>query len=87
MQTKQLFLFWNKKYYLLKTNYIHTVVNMHVLSFTAPQHPKKAVTNTTAPIIIERIGASPNSDGNILEASLILNLIKIPITTNARPAN
>lgn len=64
-----------------------TVVNMHVLSLTAPQHPKKAVMKTTAPIIIDKIGANPNSDGNILDASLMLNLIKIPIITNAKPAN
>lgn len=60
---------------------------MQVLSLTAPQHPKNAVTKTTAPIIMERIGANPNSDGSILEASLMLNLIKIPIITNANPAN
>lgn len=60
---------------------------MQVLSLTAPQHPKNAVTKTIAPIIMERIGASPNSDGSMLEASLMLNFIKIPIITNASPAN
>lgn len=70
-----------------KLDYLLTVVNIQVLSFTAPQHPKKAVTKTTAPIIIDSIGANPKSDGSILEASLMLNLIRIPIITSANPAN
>lgn len=40
-----------------------TVVSMHVLSLIAPQHPKKAVMKTTAPITIVRTGATPNSVG------------------------
>lgn len=73
--------------YVKKLQHVLTVVNIQVLSFTAPQHPKKAVTKTIAPIIMESIGASPNSDGSILEASLMLNLIRIPIITSANPAN
>lgn len=76
-----------KKLQNYKFTKILTVVNIQVLSLTAPQHPRKAVMKTIAPIIIERIGASPNSDGNILVASLMLNFIKMPIITNAKPAN
>lgn len=34
-----------------------TVKTMHEFSFNAPQHPRNAITNTTAPTTINNIGA------------------------------
>lgn len=60
---------------------------MQVLSLTAPQHPRKAVTKTIAPIMIDRMGARPKSVGRIFVTSLTLNFINIPIIIKAKPAN
>lgn len=58
---------------------------MHGLSFTAPQHPKKAVMKMTAPIIIDKIGAILKLSGITLVTSVILSLNSIPTTMRAKP--
>lgn len=47
-----------------------TVVNMHGLSLTAPQHPQNAVTKTMAPMMMDKIGATPKLAGRASVASL-----------------
>lgn len=71
----------------LAQNLVLTVVNMHVLSLTAPQHPKKAVMNTMEPTIIDNVGARPKSVGNVFVTSLKLILYITPMMMSARPAN
>lgn len=66
---------------------ILTVVNMQVLSLTAPQHPKKAVINTIEPTIMDSVGARPKSVGNTFVTSLKFILYITPMMISARPAN
>lgn len=63
------------------------VVNMHELSLTAPQHPRKAVINTIAPRTMDKIGAIPKSPGINLVTSAMLSLNSIPTMTNPNPIN
>lgn len=64
-----------------------TVVNMHVLSLTAPQHPKKAVMKTIEPTMMDSVGAIPISEGSAFIPSLKLILYMTPIIISANPAS
>lgn len=62
-----------------------TVVSMHGLSLTAPQHPKKAVMKITEPMTIDKIGAILKLSGITLVTSVMLSLNNIPTIINANP--
>lgn len=64
-----------------------TVVSMHVLSLTAPQHPKNAMTKTMLPTIMRSVGANSNESGITLLASLTLSLYRTPTMSSAKPAS
>lgn len=60
---------------------------MHVLSLTAPQHPKKAITNTIDPTMIRSVGANSKLSGMASVASLRFSLYSTPIISSANPAS